>query len=203
MDFRSVLVLNGNGADLAKHAISSVPTERISITFRKMDPAKVPRGFVIDKELQNLRPVMLPSDSWSFSWCSLEIFRHYWEHSILTLPFLVFFKSLSIWILDANKIRLYWRYFSHDTAQSLCTKGFPESLLISILKVFTQSILFDNRILLMRWLETPNNSLVYTYVSKDQPYWDFWTLIKIIRHFSKSERFLWMRTWAGRWVKFE
>ena len=58
---RSVLVLNGNGADKAKHAIPSVSTERISITFRKMDPAKVPTGFVVDSELQNLRPVTLPS----------------------------------------------------------------------------------------------------------------------------------------------
>lgn len=63
MNFRSVLVLNGNGADVAMHAIPSVPTERISITFRKMDPAKLPRGFVIDREMQNLRPVMLSSDS--------------------------------------------------------------------------------------------------------------------------------------------
>ncbi|KAG0610280.1 hypothetical protein M758_7G053200 [Ceratodon purpureus] len=57
----SVLVLNGNGADVAKHAVPAVPTERISITFRKMDPAKVPRGFSIDKELQDLRPAALPS----------------------------------------------------------------------------------------------------------------------------------------------
>ena len=56
-----MLVLNGNGADVAKHAVPAVPTERISITFRKMDPAKVPRGFSIDKELQDLRPAALPS----------------------------------------------------------------------------------------------------------------------------------------------
>lgn len=28
VDFRSVLVLNGNGADVAKHAVPAVPTER-------------------------------------------------------------------------------------------------------------------------------------------------------------------------------
>lgn len=34
---------------------------RISITFRKMDPSKVPKGFSIDTELQGLRPCVLPS----------------------------------------------------------------------------------------------------------------------------------------------
>lgn len=41
---------------------------RISITFRKMDPSKVPKGFVIDTELQALRPCILPSPS---LWVSL------------------------------------------------------------------------------------------------------------------------------------
>ncbi len=34
---------------------------RISITFRKMDPLKVPLGFVEDKELQGVCPAVLPS----------------------------------------------------------------------------------------------------------------------------------------------
>ncbi|CAM6058670.1 unnamed protein product [Sphagnum tenellum] len=57
----SVLVLKGNGADVAKHAVPAVPTRRISITFRKMDPLKVPPGFVEDKELQGVCPAVLPS----------------------------------------------------------------------------------------------------------------------------------------------
>jgi hypothetical protein len=38
----SVLILNGNSADVAKHCIPGVPAKRISITLRKMDPAKAP-----------------------------------------------------------------------------------------------------------------------------------------------------------------
>ncbi|WVZ82691.1 hypothetical protein U9M48_029927 [Paspalum notatum var. saurae] len=53
----SVLVLNGNGADVAKHCVPAVPTKRISITFRKMDPAKRPFGFRDDPELLNLTPL--------------------------------------------------------------------------------------------------------------------------------------------------
>ncbi|KAL2651753.1 hypothetical protein R1flu_019881 [Riccia fluitans] len=52
----SVLVLNGNGADVAKHAVPAVPTKRISITFRKMDPKKVPKGYVHPKDLENVAP---------------------------------------------------------------------------------------------------------------------------------------------------
>ena len=37
----SVLVLNGNGADVAKHCIPAVSAERVSITFRKIDQSKV------------------------------------------------------------------------------------------------------------------------------------------------------------------
>ncbi|KAL9269772.1 RNA demethylase ALKBH9B-like protein [Drosera capensis] len=33
---QSVLVLNGNGADVAKHCVPAVPTKRTSITFRRM-----------------------------------------------------------------------------------------------------------------------------------------------------------------------
>ncbi|TKW19542.1 hypothetical protein SEVIR_4G026700v4 [Setaria viridis] len=53
----SVLVLNGNGADVAKHCVPAVPTKRISITFRKMDPAKRPFKFKDDPELLNLTPL--------------------------------------------------------------------------------------------------------------------------------------------------
>ncbi|KAH7425808.1 hypothetical protein KP509_11G072400 [Ceratopteris richardii] len=44
----SVLVFNGNSADIAKHAIPAVPSKRISITFRKMHPSKRPYGFSPD-----------------------------------------------------------------------------------------------------------------------------------------------------------
>ncbi|KAE8810444.1 RNA demethylase ALKBH5-like [Hordeum vulgare] len=59
----SVLVLNGNGADVAKHCVPAVPAKRISITFRKMDASKVPFGFRPDPLLQSLtaaavRPAM-------------------------------------------------------------------------------------------------------------------------------------------------
>jgi hypothetical protein len=52
-----VLVLNGNGADLAKHCVPAVPTKRISITFRKMDPALHPFSFKDDPELLNIAPL--------------------------------------------------------------------------------------------------------------------------------------------------
>ncbi|MCO5560971.1 hypothetical protein L7F22_014591 [Adiantum nelumboides] len=55
----SVLILNGNGADVAKHAVPAVPKQRISITFRKMDPTKVPRSFRPDRELLSTRPLLL------------------------------------------------------------------------------------------------------------------------------------------------
>lgn len=83
---RSVLILNGNGADVAKHCIPAVPTKRyyillasrlklskissintqcytvdpfrrISITFRKMDDSKLPYKFTPDPELQGIRPL--------------------------------------------------------------------------------------------------------------------------------------------------
>ncbi|CAN1122526.1 RNA demethylase ALKBH9B [Linum perenne] len=53
----SVLVLNGNGADVAKHCVPSVPTKRISITFRKMDEKKWPFGFVPEPDLQGIEPL--------------------------------------------------------------------------------------------------------------------------------------------------
>ncbi|CAN7068697.1 unnamed protein product, partial [Brassica oleracea var. botrytis] len=46
----SVLVLKGNGADVAKHCVPAVPQKRISITFRKMDESKIPVGFTPDFE---------------------------------------------------------------------------------------------------------------------------------------------------------
>ncbi|XP_075492736.1 RNA demethylase ALKBH9B-like [Primulina tabacum] len=53
----SVLVLNGNGADVAKHSVPAVPTRRISITFRKMDISKWPAGYVPETDLQGLQPL--------------------------------------------------------------------------------------------------------------------------------------------------
>lgn len=54
----SVLILNGNGADVAKHCIPAVPAKRISITFRKMDDSKLPYKFSTDPELQGIRPLV-------------------------------------------------------------------------------------------------------------------------------------------------
>ncbi|PSS21354.1 RNA demethylase [Actinidia chinensis var. chinensis] len=53
----SVLVLNGNGADVSKHCVPAVPTKRISITFRKMDESKRPIGFLPEPDLQGLQPL--------------------------------------------------------------------------------------------------------------------------------------------------
>ncbi|KAJ6736826.1 RNA DEMETHYLASE ALKBH9B [Salix viminalis] len=58
----SVLVINGNGADVAKHCVPSVPTKRISITFRKMDEAKRPAGFVLEPDLQEIQPLSFELD---------------------------------------------------------------------------------------------------------------------------------------------
>ncbi|KAL6993443.1 RNA demethylase alkbh9b [Sarracenia purpurea var. burkii] len=58
----SVLVLNGNGADVAKHCVPAVPTKRISITFRKMDESKRPFGFVPEPDLQGLQPLSYETD---------------------------------------------------------------------------------------------------------------------------------------------
>ncbi|XP_039137465.1 RNA demethylase ALKBH9B-like [Dioscorea cayenensis subsp. rotundata] len=54
----SVLVLNGNGADIAKHCVPAVPTKRISITFRKMDGSKWPLAFTPEPDLQNIQPLV-------------------------------------------------------------------------------------------------------------------------------------------------
>ncbi|KAJ3677149.1 hypothetical protein LUZ60_002873 [Juncus effusus] len=53
----SVLVLKGNGADVAKHCVPAVPSKRISITFRKMDDSKLPFRFLPDPDLQNIIPL--------------------------------------------------------------------------------------------------------------------------------------------------
>ncbi|XXG66122.1 hypothetical protein AAC387_Pa05g3665 [Persea americana] len=53
----SALVLNGNGADVAKHCVPAVPNKRISITFRKMEDRKRPRGFVPEPDLQGIQPL--------------------------------------------------------------------------------------------------------------------------------------------------
>ncbi|XP_062185829.1 RNA demethylase ALKBH9B-like [Phragmites australis] len=57
----SVLVLKGNGADVAKHCVPAVPAKRISITFRKMDASKLPFKFRPDPELKNLAPLPYPA----------------------------------------------------------------------------------------------------------------------------------------------
>ncbi|KAL9260953.1 RNA demethylase ALKBH9B-like protein [Drosera capensis] len=53
----TVLVLNGNGADVAKHCVPAVPTKRISITFRRMDVSKRPLHYTVERDLQGLQPL--------------------------------------------------------------------------------------------------------------------------------------------------
>ncbi|XWS42162.1 hypothetical protein CRYUN_Cryun17cG0144400 [Craigia yunnanensis] len=53
----SVLVLNGNGADIAKHYVPAVPTKRISITFSRMDELKLPIGYSPEPDLQGIEPL--------------------------------------------------------------------------------------------------------------------------------------------------
>ncbi|XP_072995416.1 RNA demethylase ALKBH9B [Typha latifolia] len=57
----SVLVLNGNAADVAKHCVPAVPSKRISITFRKMDENKHPMVFKPEPDLQNILPLSYDS----------------------------------------------------------------------------------------------------------------------------------------------
>ncbi|XP_074565031.1 LOW QUALITY PROTEIN: RNA demethylase ALKBH9B-like [Curcuma longa] len=59
----SVLILNGNGAEIAKHCVPAVPTRRISITFRKMDDSKLPFKYSLDPDLLNLRALPTPAES--------------------------------------------------------------------------------------------------------------------------------------------
>ncbi|XP_074308595.1 RNA demethylase ALKBH9B-like [Silene latifolia] len=58
----SVLVLNGNGADVAKHCVPAVPSKRISITFRKMDELKRPVYYAPEPDLQGLKPLRFEDD---------------------------------------------------------------------------------------------------------------------------------------------
>ncbi|KAM1529116.1 RNA demethylase ALKBH9B-like isoform X1 [Malus sylvestris] len=58
----SVLVLNGKGADVAKHCVPAVPTKRISITFRRMDETKRPNGYVPEPDLQDIQPLSFEQD---------------------------------------------------------------------------------------------------------------------------------------------
>ncbi|GKV51274.1 hypothetical protein SLEP1_g57941 [Rubroshorea leprosula] len=53
----SVLVLNGNGADVAKHCVPAVSTKRISITFRRMDESKRPMLYAPEPDLQGIEPL--------------------------------------------------------------------------------------------------------------------------------------------------
>ncbi|GAB4848142.1 RNA demethylase alkbh9b [Ancistrocladus abbreviatus] len=59
----SVLILNGNGADVAKHCVPAVPAKRISVTFRKMDDGKLPYKFSTDPELLNMKPLLRSSST--------------------------------------------------------------------------------------------------------------------------------------------
>ncbi|XP_016459213.2 RNA demethylase ALKBH9B-like [Nicotiana tabacum] len=63
----SVLVLKGNGADVAKHCVPAVPTKRISITFRRMDESKRPMGYVPEQDLQGLQPLSYEADRYEDS----------------------------------------------------------------------------------------------------------------------------------------
>ncbi|VFQ93469.1 unnamed protein product [Cuscuta campestris] len=58
----SVLVLNGKGADVAKHCLQAVSAKRILITFRKMAESKRPLGYVPDPDLQGLQPISYEVD---------------------------------------------------------------------------------------------------------------------------------------------
>ncbi|KAF9608629.1 hypothetical protein IFM89_010114 [Coptis chinensis] len=53
----SVLILKGNGADVAKHYVPAVHKKGISITFRKMDDRTLPFKFSPDPELQRIQPL--------------------------------------------------------------------------------------------------------------------------------------------------
>ncbi|XP_021755394.1 RNA demethylase ALKBH5-like, partial [Chenopodium quinoa] len=58
----SVMVLNGNGADVAKHCVPAVPSKRISITFRRMDESKRPVDYSPIPDLQGLEPLYYDDD---------------------------------------------------------------------------------------------------------------------------------------------
>ncbi|XP_024006282.1 uncharacterized protein LOC18011450 [Eutrema salsugineum] len=67
----SVLVLNGNGANVARHCVPEVPTKRISITFRKMDESKRPVWFTPEPDLQGIQPLPYELKSFNSSDCIL------------------------------------------------------------------------------------------------------------------------------------
>ncbi|KAL6007638.1 hypothetical protein ACLOJK_033138 [Asimina triloba] len=69
----SVLILNGNGADIAKHCVPGVPGKRISITFRKMDDSKLPYSFKSDPELQGLQPLSRGTPSKSLNQQAVQV----------------------------------------------------------------------------------------------------------------------------------
>ncbi|KAF7830393.1 RNA demethylase ALKBH9B-like [Senna tora] len=58
----SVLVLNGNAANVAKHCVPPVPAKRISITFRRMDVSKRPTRYVPEPDLQGIQPLAYEVD---------------------------------------------------------------------------------------------------------------------------------------------
>ncbi|XP_020571784.1 RNA demethylase ALKBH5-like [Phalaenopsis equestris] len=59
LPLESVLVLDGNGADLAKRCIPGVRHPGVSVTFRRMMDDKIPRGFRPNSELEELEPYEL------------------------------------------------------------------------------------------------------------------------------------------------
>ncbi|XVE94057.1 hypothetical protein REPUB_Repub01dG0247500 [Reevesia pubescens] len=63
----SVLILNGNGADIAKHCVPAVPAKRVSITFRRMDDSKLPYKFSSDPELLGIKPLIISPSAKSAS----------------------------------------------------------------------------------------------------------------------------------------
>ncbi|KAL5769244.1 hypothetical protein ACOSQ2_016027 [Xanthoceras sorbifolium] len=69
----SVLILNGNGANIAKHCVPAVPAKRISITFRKMDDSKLPYEFSPDPELMNRHEIR----NLIMVWISADLLLHH------------------------------------------------------------------------------------------------------------------------------
>ncbi|GLT96932.1 hypothetical protein SLE2022_145230 [Rubroshorea leprosula] len=80
----SVLVLKGNGADVAKHCVPAVPAKRISVTFRKMDDSKLPYRFSPDPELSGIQPfVISPMIRSPSTWSQNQYQRPVVQSSIL------------------------------------------------------------------------------------------------------------------------
>ncbi|XP_020597028.1 uncharacterized protein LOC110036836 [Phalaenopsis equestris] len=55
----SVLILKGNGENIAKNCIPGAQHHRVSVTFRRMDSSKMLYGFQPDPELKELQPYEL------------------------------------------------------------------------------------------------------------------------------------------------